>query len=266
MKQMDEVIVIYADILFLIDFIMDFLCLYITGALMSVRIRLGHLVGAAVFGGVYAVCLQYLPEAPFFVLLPLHIIAAMIMIFIFCGFVSAKQFFTRTLVFALTSAFFGGILGAVFSLRGGVTVNGGGSYAEISPLFLIAVAVTSVAAAYAYGVLCRKKLSERSVKAEITYGGNDIRVLLLADTGCHVVDPMTGEAVIIVSSRIFGGNKPEMTRVIPIKSAGGVKILEAFRPESVKVNGVGVNAIIASDELNDNYSGCDGLIPIILLR
>ena len=155
---------------------------------------------------------------------------------------------------------------AVFSIRGGVIVNGGRAYAEISPFFLLAVALLSVAAAYVYGVVCRKKLSQKSVHAVITVGGRSIPLVLLADTGCNVVDPVTGELVIIVSSRVFGDKTPDMTRVIPIKSAGGVKILEAFRPDDVKVNGIGVSAVIASDELNESYSGCDGLIPVMLIR
>ena len=263
---MDEVIVIYADILFLIDFIMDFLCLYITGALMSVKIKLGRLILASAVGGAYAVALQYLPETGFFLLLPLHIASAFLLVFIFCGFSSFKRLIARTAVFVLTSAFLGGIVTAVFSLRGGVTVNGGRAYAEISPFFLIAVALLSVAAAYVYGLVCRKKLSQSSVKAYIRYGENGVYARLLADTGCHVVDPITGEAVIIVASRIFGEYKPAMNRVIPIRSAGGVKILEGFRPDDVKINGIGVDAIIASDDGNEYYSGCDGLVPVILIR
>ena len=46
---------VYADIYFLINFSMDFLCLFLTARLMSEKLRLGRISAASVFGGVYAV-------------------------------------------------------------------------------------------------------------------------------------------------------------------------------------------------------------------
>lgn len=264
---MDEIVVVYADVLFLIDFTMDFLCLYVTCALMSVPAKLWRVVTAAAIGGIYSVLLQYLPETNFLLLLPLHIAVSFLLVFVSCGKSQFRRLAARVTVFFLTSAFVGGIVTALFSLRGGSErVNGGMAYAEISPLFLFAVAAFSVAASYVYGLVCRKRLSAQKAHAVVRYGGKTVSLVLLADTGCHVVDPMTGKAVIIVSHRVFGNDKPEMNRVIPIKSAGGSKILEGFRPDEVKVNGVNVDAVIASDDGSDAYSGCDGLIPIILMR
>ena len=48
-------VVVYGDVLFLVNFSMDFLCLYVTGRLFHVRMQAGRLAIGAAIGAVYAV-------------------------------------------------------------------------------------------------------------------------------------------------------------------------------------------------------------------
>ncbi len=263
---MDEIYVIYADVLFLINFILDFLCLYTAGAIMSARMKLLRPVAAAVTGGIYSLATLYYSSAPIYISLPAHVAAALLMCFIAYGYGSFGTFMGRAAVFAVTAAFSGGVLSAVFALTGRYYTLNGGFYAEISPVFLIALAFISVGAAYVYALLCRKKTSFAAADAVVEKDGGIYKLTLLVDSGCFVIDPLTGKRVIIVSHSAFRGFTPRMPRYIPVKTAGGSSLLCGFQPDKLTVGRLGKpgktkDAVIAVDMNTDNFSGYDGLIP-----
>ena len=60
---------VYADLLFLINFSMDFLCLYFTARFLRRRMRLALITSAAIIGGIYSVASLFLPFAKLEILL-----------------------------------------------------------------------------------------------------------------------------------------------------------------------------------------------------
>jgi stage II sporulation protein GA (sporulation sigma-E factor processing peptidase) len=262
---MNETYVIYADIQFLINFILDFLCLYMAGAILSAPFKVTRLVAAAFFGGIYSVAAVLIFSLPPYITLPIHIAAALLLCLLAYGFGSAKTYFIRCVAFIITSAFTGGIITAVFSLTGRYYTYNGGFYAEISPVFLIVISLISVGAAYIYAVVCRKRLSNLSVEAVIEKGGKKYNVKLLVDSGMFVVDPLTGKRVVIVSYTAFGGEIPSTPRVIPIKTATGSSILYGFKPDKLTITLPGgkekeIHPVVAVDNGNESFSGYNGLI------
>lgn len=262
---MDETYVIYADVLFLINFILDFLCLYVAGAILSVKAKLFRLVISAFAGGIYSLFAVYLVSLPPYITLPVHIFAALLICLIANGFHSVKVYLSRSVVFIVTSAFMGGIISALLSLTGRYYTFNGGFYAEISPVFLIIVALLSVGAAYAYALVCQRKTSNMHLEAVIEKDGNVYSVSLLVDSGLFVLDPLTGKRVIIVSHTAFMGDIPPSHRVIPVKTASGNGILYGFKPDKLIIKRLGekdreTDAIVAIDTVNSSFSGCDGLI------
>lgn len=267
---MPETYVLYADVLFLINFILDFLCLYTAGAVLAVKMKLYRIFIAAAAGGFYSLLAAYALSSPAFYVPAAHVAGAFLLCFIAYGTSSPKAFIGRTAVFILTAAFAGGALSAFFSLAGKYYSYNGGLYADISPGFLIGVAVFSVGAAYLYALVCRRKISHTTVCAEIEKDGETFQVTLLVDSGCFVVDPLTGKGVVVVSHAAFLGKTPSTPRVIPVKTAGGNALLYGFKPDKLTLaplGGVGKtkDAVVAVDMENDAFSGCDGLISPALL-
>ena len=258
--------VIYADVLFFINFTVDFLCMFLAAALLSARVPLWRTTLSALAGGAYSVAWAALPYFPAYIALPAHLTFALLMTFIAFGRRRFSRLCAACAVFALCEAFTGGLVGAAFALTGGGYVVSGGVYAELSPAFVLAVAAFSVGACYLYGVLCRRRLSLRSVTASIVVEGVPYKATLCVDTGFHVLDPVTGEPVMLVSSRVFGGEKPRTNRLIPFTTASGGALLEGFRPQAVKIGGEEVAAVIAVSGKDEYYRGCDGLIPPLLAR
>ena len=257
--------VIYADVFFLINFIIDFLCLYITRALVSAQSPLWRITVSAAFGGFYALAWAFMPGIPPWALIPSHIAAAWLMTFIMIGGKRFGRVCAACGVFCLSAALVGGALGAAFSLTGGGYVVSGGVYADISPLFLLGTAAFSVGACYVYGVYARRRISARSAVAVICAGGAEYRARLFVDTGFHVLDPLTGELVMIVSARVFGEKPPRAARIIPFSTAAGSRVLYGFKPQSCAVNGVPVQAVVAISGRDEYYRGCDGLVPPLLV-
>ena len=80
----DGQVVIYADILFLINFSLDYLCLFIACRLQNVYGKALRLLAASAFGGVYSF-IPYIIELPIPLMLILHIGAAELICFISFG-------------------------------------------------------------------------------------------------------------------------------------------------------------------------------------
>ena len=92
----------------------------------------------------------------------------------------------------------------------------------------------------------------------VTYGGRTVRALALRDTGNTLCDPITGEAVAVLSPELGEGlGIPENAvrdpagamvpglRLIPAKTVGGGGLLAAVRCESVTVGGRAGGTLVA---------------------
>ena len=103
----DEVFIIYADILLLINFVLDFLCLFISGKLLSKRFRTFRILAASLFGAAYSLVYYILYPLEWFLLMPLHIAAACVICLIAYRMFSVKDTAKTVAVFILTSALLG---------------------------------------------------------------------------------------------------------------------------------------------------------------
>ena len=132
--------------------------------------------------------------------------------------------------------------------------------------------------ALSYGLICRKKIHVHSAEVSIHIKGNRIRARLLADSGNLVTEPFSALPVIILSSAVLPKpyDDPEKdifplaVRAIPISTATGGSCFFGFRPDQIEVLRLGkksksVDAYIAVDTSNNNFSGYDGIMPTALL-
>lgn len=114
----DEVFIIYADILVLINFVLDFLSLFIAGRLMSKKFRTLRIIAASLFGALYSLVYYLLYPVAWYWLLPMHLAAASVICLIAYKVGSFKDFAKLTAMFILSAAVLGGILSAVYGISG----------------------------------------------------------------------------------------------------------------------------------------------------
>jgi len=181
--------VLYADLIFIVNTFMNYLILRIDTILSGTLVRWYRLMVAAAVGGIYAVlcCLSQFSwlNAPFFQLL-----SPVLICIIAFGISNRQQFFRKLAVFYMGAFLLAGGITALQNLTGGNTG------------FLI-FAATSVAAYVLIGLSFRGEKSVRDTSANlhragIRLGQQAVSITVLHDTGNCLSDPMTNRSVMLV--------------------------------------------------------------------
>ena len=250
--------VVYADLLFLIDFSMDFLCFYITARLLHRKFSLLRSILGAALGGVYSVAVIFFSMNVWLGLLSdLGICSLMCLIAFGCADKSLYEFCLCASSYFGVSACLGGFMTAIYSLLNRLNIPFDQIDAEdgISVWLFGILALLSGFAAMMSGRFFRGPMSAETAEVEITYGGKSITVRALVDTGNMISDPISGRSVIVLDKSAARGIMPEECvdmavagrvgmiprekiegiRLIPIETAAGGSMICAFKPERVKV-------------------------------
>lgn len=202
--------VIYADELFLINFITDYLILLTTAKVCALRpSRLRMLLGAAL-GGAYAL-LAVIFYPRLFSLLPVKLIFGGLTAFI--AFWGEARFVRTALCFFAVSAAFGGAVLAVSFLSGR-------SYSPIVlelkilvPAFCLSYAVISLL----FRGSMRLPKGQGAVRVAVELSGRRAVFTGLFDSGNSLRDPISGSRVIVAElSALSPLFSPEILRIIAL--------------------------------------------------
>lgn len=270
----EEATVIYSDVLFLLNFALDYLCLFITSRLLNIKTTLCRLAIASALGGLYSF-LPYLAKMPTFVSLPLHIAFAAVLCLVSFGVQDPKRFPVTLLSFIVSSALMGGMISALYSLS---IDYSDGVYREPSLGSFLLILAISAAVALCYGLICRKRINTRSSFVRIRFYKNELTLNLLCDSGNLVTEPFSALPVIIVSATCLPHpyDDPEREgyplplRAVPYATGNGRGCYLAFRPDAAEIRPLAgkpkpIDVYIAIDTLNKSFSGYDGIMPTSIL-
>lgn len=266
--------VVYADLLFLVDFSMDFLCFFITARLLHRRFFFVRSILAAAIGGVYSVlALLVRFAAPLGFLLSLGVCVLMCLCAFGVGKVGkarekgedgekASSFFFHTAVYFGVSAGMGGLMTAFCNLLNRLSlpldsIPATPSSGGLSVWLFGLLAVVSGGFAMAGGHFFRNTNGNETVSLEIVYQNTTLTLHGMVDSGNLASDPMSGRPVIFVDqeplSRILpkeqiraamegefavfatdSGGRGKI-RLIPLQTATGEKMICAFVPDRVRI-------------------------------
>lgn len=191
---------VYADVLFLINFSMDFLVLYLCAKLSRRRINCVRYVLAATLGGAYGVAALFLPQSGF---TPLICDALSLAIICTVAFYSKeirfRDFVGRCALFAGVSAILGGMMSAFYSVlnRSGLAVLEPDGGDDISVWIFALIAALGGAAAVAGGKRMKSIAAAKQSSIEIGFGSRTVRLCAMTDTGNLLTDPLSGRGVAI---------------------------------------------------------------------
>ena len=287
---------VYADILFLINFSMDFLCFYITSSLLCRSFPKIRAVFSSALGGVYSVAILFSGFVPFVELVCDIGMWFLMCAFVFCGKnVKFGKFMLSSAVYIGVAVALGGIMTAIMNmmnLLGLPDVTNTGE--EGMPVWLFAlIAALSGATTLASGNFFRRKQSERTADIEIVYLGKSIKLTAVCDSGNFVRDPISGKSIVVTDIEPLRRALPETIvkavknndasvlseltgetakhiRLVPTRTATGGGMLFALTPDRLTVTLPGgsshdVDALFAPIRLEGNAHGFDALIPPELL-
>ena len=283
---------VYADLLFLINFSMDFLCLYLSVKLLHLpRVRWRMLLAAAL-GGVYSVAALFLSVGSWFALaVDLGVCFGM------CALCAAGKGvrFGRLLLLCGTyfgiSALMGGGMTAIYSLLGRADLPLGEVESDgLSAWMFLALATIAALAAAFGGRLFSKQSAVRICTVCVKLDGATWEMQGLCDSGNLLCDPISGTPVIVADRQTWVGALPDAlrravesegreldalaegkrVRIVPMHTAQGSSMAVALLPDEILLAGEDgkvrtVHALIApsGEPLQGDYRA---VVPATLLQ
>ena len=286
---------VYVDLLFLINFSMDYLCLYICAKITHRKMKLPKMLISSTIGGIYSVVSLFLPTQALISLM----IDALICV-IMCAVVFSEK--SRKLTSTLLSSFLfigismmtGGCMTAIFNLlnRLDLPLDNIDSDGISTYLFAILAAVAGIISLRS-GEIISHRSAVKDLQLTVTLSGKTLTVSALSDSGNLVKDPINGKRVIIVDRNelakitdikvfddVISGTIPELTtlkglRVIPIKTAGGRSLLTACIPDKLtaeivtkkgKEVKIELDALISPSDIKKTAEGYGAIVPSEIIK
>lgn len=291
---------VYVDLLFMINAVMDALCLGLTARLLHRRLsRLRTWIAAAI-GGLYAVLSLFWipPQLPLGLSLTAILDVGVCLLLCLCAFggrtVAGRSFLLLTAVYVAVSMAMGGIMTALYHLlnRFGLPALLGEPQGEdglSALLFALLAGVSGVVTAWG-GRVFRKANAISICRVEVRLGMQTVAISGMVDSGNLLRDPMGGKPVITVDRRaiapllspalkialsshapsVHGLSHEEQRRLrfIPTATATGQGLLPAFLPDEIILTPEGksphtVSALVALTDLTE--APAPALVPTELV-
>lgn len=233
---MIELKVIYADTLFLINALVDYLLLLCSARLSGEPLRRGHFILGAALGGGYAVAL-FLPGMEWLYHPVCRLSAAVLMVLI--AFFQSRRLLRQSVIFfALSCAFGGGVFVVAAAGEKELYLTDGVYYAPVDiKILLVSAAGCYLVLSLVFQRLYRHSGGERELeRVTLSFQEKKIDLMALIDTGNTLTDPITGKSVLVVDGRY-------LEDLFKVTSADYLAPLEGIK------------------RLNDTYPGRFRLVP-----
>lgn len=266
--------VLYADVLFAINFSMDFLALFLTKRILHKKIYKIRILISALIGGIYSVIEMIIAIDNPILDFTISLIASLLMCIISFAEKSVGRFLVFYGMFWGVSALMGGVMSLIFAMFNKLF------YSYIIKLDIvdssvyngtrfIVIVLISIMISILLSKLYTSKKDIKSVEIRIWIDTYVYKLYGLCDSGNLLVEPFSGRAVILVSSFSKIGREIEIQpeykkRYIPFDGVGSNGILKGVVPSKIIINENEVDAIIATINKAD-FGGYDALIPSSLL-
>ena len=249
--------IVYADELFLLNVLTDYLLLLSAARLRGLPLRRGRLALGALLGGGYAVLCLLPALAP---LRTLPGIAAMSLAMAAAAYGAGPGFWSSWAAFLGAAAAFAGSVMAGAMLRG---------LSPSSPLHLL-LSLRTLLLSFGFFYALLRFLLDRQLfrrrravlRAEVSFRGRRAAFAVLRDTGNGLADPLSGEHVLIAEAAalsplfppelnaaggaadpagflrsLAGREERRRFRLLPYWGVGGSGLLLCFRPDELRLDG-----------------------------
>lgn len=279
--------VIYADILFAVNFIMDYIALYVCGKVLNFNIKAARLSASSAIGALYAVLDAVISMRTFTSIACLAAVS-LIMCSIAYGYKSIAAFIKTVILFYAVNMLLGGIMTVIYNIaykyrdadifKNGITPQI--YFAFVGIIFVFIVILGKIFTTFVY---------KKSVKANIEFDNCSKKFDLLCDTGNLLRDPYSDLPVIVLCADSLDGLLGKTgihrrfdtassddavkykIRYIPVKTSAGSTLMPAIMADKISISGKNnreneVKAVIAVDRFTKgSYGTSDGLIPYSLV-
>ncbi len=235
--------VVYADVLVIVNFIVDYFLIAIAARFLHKRPRLWRQLLAGFIGGLFSLYI-FLPQMHFLLQISIQIIMCVILSLVAFGAGEIKSFCRSVAVLLLTSFAYSGAMIAVWLVLrpNGMVINNSVVYFNISPIFLI---IFSVLGYFSVALLRRilQKSFAKSCECTVTVKcmDNNLTLCGIADTGNSLTDVFGISQIFITDAEIIDAvlgaekNNKARFRAIPCNTVTGERLLDGYRIDLAEV-------------------------------
>lgn len=286
---------VYVDILFLINFSMDYICLYITVKILHRKAKLFRMLIAAATGGLYSVASLFIPFSPIAELTADCIVCIAIC---FIAFAAKGQRVTRLLLYSFLflgiSMMTGGCMTAIFNLLSKLDIPLDFIPSDDLSTYLFAfLAAIAGIVSLCSGRLISRNSSIKQCRLEIDFCGQKFEFVGLCDSGNLVKDPISHKPIIFVDrkklekhldlsfideykkGRLLSNSPCKNLRLIIINTASGSSARVAAAPQSIILHAdrpnhtndtSTIDALICPTDIVPNDDGYDAIVPSEIIK
>lgn len=236
--------VVYADILIIINFLMNYLLLRADAVLTGCTFITGRLVASSLIGSLFSLTI-YIENIPTVIGSTAKIFYMSVMLLTAFRIKSIKLFLKHFFTFFSVNMIFGGIMLAlnVYLFPETSLYNNGIVYFDLNIITLTAVSVLSYILIKFINNLVKNKTPHGCIYGiKINYNNKSAECDALYDSGNKLCDCFSGKPVIIAdrkfADKIIDGEKIEKMknyRLIPFSTINGNGTIPAFMADSVEI-------------------------------
>ena len=276
--------VIYADVLIIVNIIVDYFILLLTATFSKSKYKNFRLLLGALIGGLSSMYI-FLPQQHFLVEISYRSIVAVLIILTSFGFKKFKNFARAVVCFLLSTVVYGGSVMVVWLIfkPNSIVINNSYVYYDISATYLIIFSVVIyLIISVIKTVLKREAVTAKRCELTIKIKNISDDIMGILDTGNSVKDFLSDSPIFFVSDntfiKLFGAkfdsfkdNLKDRYRLIPCKTVNNDGLLEGLRCDKAIVKTENGQFDFSKPILLKNYNkfsdDFDAIInPEILLR
>ncbi len=268
-----DFMVVYADILILLNFLVNYLLLSTVKVILSANIKTYRIILSSVFGAISSLYI-FIPYVTKTADLLYKLLICALMAFIGFGYKSIKKYLKAVLAVFGATCLYAGIMIAIWHIfkPNGMVINNSVVYFNISPIFLIAFTVFFYFAfTLAFNIFSKASKTAERCKITLFADENSANFDAIIDTGNSLEDIFGKSEIIIADQSIYYllfGNKTVETdddlkkryRIIPCSTVTGSNTLDGYRcdkayikNETQKITLEKPILAISAEAINDDY-------------
>jgi stage II sporulation protein GA (sporulation sigma-E factor processing peptidase) len=289
---------VYVDILFLINFSMDYVCLYVTIKILHRKTKLWRMILASALGGAYSVAAVFIEFSP-----PIELLTDSILCIAMCFIAFAQKgapaprVFLYSFLFLGISMMTGGCMTVIFNYlsRLDLPLDMIPSDDASTYIFAVLAAIAGVISLKS-GQLISRTSSVQNCKLKVEFCNHEFEFYALCDSGNLVKDPISHKPVIFVDRKkleerldlsflddykngILQRNSPcKSLRLIVINTATGSSVAVAAMPQSIILYPeakkrsknspapIQIDALISPTFIAKSDDGYDAIVPLEIIK
>ncbi len=284
---------VYVDILFLINFSMDYLCLYISAKILKRSVSAKRMILASLLGAIYSVVSVFLTVKPWLALVIDVLVCVSMCTVAFHKRRQYKKTLVAALLYFLVSMTVGGIMTALFNLLNKLDLPfdmADGDGLSVWGFALLAI-IAGIFAIFGGNFIFRKR-EIKDCRLIISFDGKEKIFTGLSDSGNLVRDPISGRPVIIIDRKLANGfvdtkiledfvsgiPTPSKAysgmRIAPITTVSGKSVIVLLCADKITLTynrgsrqeSIQPEAMFALGDIGKNAEGYDAIIPYSLFR